>query len=182
VQRLPRTGASAYIEREPDFRHYVAYLESHRREEPRELLRHMFRTAPGTALRALIDANDPVPWPKGARRLGGRDLFYAEHVLRDVIWLRNRKFEVEPERALNAQKALAELSQHDRWWVRLYVAEILNQHPEFQTAELVERLKEDAHELVRQAISRQPGLPRNGQPPRDRDRKDRAPKESAKKG
>jgi hypothetical protein len=36
--------------------------------------------------------------------------------------------------------------------VRLYVAEIVRQHPAFRTPELVKRLKDDPHNLVRESL------------------------------
>jgi hypothetical protein len=52
----------------------------------------------------------------------------------------------------DAQSAdLARLAQHDRWWVRLYVAERMKQDPRLRTDALQQKLREDPEPAVRAA-------------------------------
>jgi hypothetical protein len=56
---------------------------------------------------------------------------------------------VLPRAAAEVQK----LATYEDWWVRLYVAKILRQHPAFRTPELVARLAADKNVLVREAMA-----------------------------
>ncbi|MBW3539808.1 MAG: hypothetical protein KY476_06020 [Planctomycetes bacterium] len=146
----------------PDFRHYAAYLFSQSPQEPAAVLvEHMFRSDPGQALKVFMDlellmkhplARMDKALPSGISPL--KRLLYMEHVVGDVLWHERHGIRIEPMRAEAARAELAKGAAHAMWWARLYVAEILVQHPEFQTPELVERLKADKHELVRLAITR----------------------------
>lgn len=160
-RRLERQSPDGYPG-EPDFRHYASYLKNHKNVETSSyLMRHMFRTAPGEALHAMIYVQHlGVPYPP--LRLSKsptvnaeiRPLVYAEHILSDVIWHQQFRFDVSPDQLTKAKSELSVLSQHKEWWVRLYVAEIMQQHPELRVADAMERLKQDEHELVKQAITR----------------------------
>ncbi len=106
----------------------------------------MYARHPGKALLAMQQVYVQ------ADRRRTRELLWAEHVVADVVWKHQNGFlektKVEPEAATQLEK----LSQDQTWWVRLYVAEILRQHPAFRTPALVDRLKDDPHELVRNAM------------------------------
>jgi len=134
----------------PDFSYYRSVLDSYHRTRgciPVELVRHMFRRSPGQTLLVCMRlyAEDymqvwkPVTW--------------AEHVVSEVLWKQEHSFlkrdEIEPA----AAEQLDMLSRHDGWWARLYVAEIMRQHPEFRVDETVQRLANDKNELVRQAAA-----------------------------
>lgn len=147
---------------EAGFRHYSSYLENHQDVVTAPyLIAHMFRTAPGEAFHALIQARyfgvpyPPLPLSKGASNNAGiRPLLYAEHVISDVIWHQHFRFDIAPEQLAKAKNELNTLSQHKDWWVRLYVAEIMQQHPELRVKEVTERLKKDENELIRDAMVR----------------------------
>jgi hypothetical protein len=47
---------------------------------------------------------------------------------------------------------LEKLSKSDEWWVRMYVAAIIRQHPAFRCPEIVARLEKDSHPLVRETM------------------------------
>jgi len=134
----------------PDFSHYRSVLDSYQRTRgyiPIELVRYMFRRSPGQTLLVCMRlyAEDymqmwkPVTW--------------AEHVVGEVLWKQEHAFlkpnEIEPA----AAEQLDMLSRHDGWWARLYVVEIMRQHPEFKVDETVQRLANDKNELVRESAS-----------------------------
>ncbi len=143
-----------------EYRSYIANCHRTSNPVPEPFLAYIYWKAPGPALLAHLGALD-LP---DARK---RSLLWAEHVVADVLWKHQNGFlektKVEPEAAAQLEK----LSQDQTWWVRLYVAEILRQHPAFRTAAVVDRLKDDPHELVREAITRpQPAPVRKREPPR----------------
>jgi hypothetical protein len=110
-------------------------------------VRELYHEHPGDALLLMAHSallpDDPVKV---------KSLLWAEHVLGDAIWEHNNGFldttKVEPETAAE----LGKLCKYDEWWVRLYVAEILRQHPAFRTPELIARLAVDKNPLVRDAM------------------------------
>jgi hypothetical protein len=146
---------------EPDFQYYAAYLWRNReRPMPLLLIGYMFRTSPTKALQAMLSGETGFGYPPRPAHIvephaaEHRRLLLADQILNDVVWHWEFKFEVAPEQLGKAKQLLQELSKHDKWWVRLYVAEIVQQHSDFQLADVLERLKSDDHELVRKAASR----------------------------
>ena len=144
----------------PDFRDYARYLSNHKNEgRPTALVRHMYRLAPAKALYALMYAEYGIPYPPPRLTKNPdvnravRPLFYAEHIISDVIWHWEHQFEIEPERVEKAKQLLARLVERPEWWVRLYAAEILRQHPRFRSRDFVQKLKKDKDQLVRDAVS-----------------------------
>lgn len=114
---------------------------------PDGLVRYLYDSDPGEALLTLMRAHQ-LRQPEELKAI-----LWAEHVVSDVLWKQQYGFlkpdQVEPA----AIGELAKLSGHREWWVRLYVAEIVRQHPAFRQPELMDRLKHDEHALVRDVIS-----------------------------
>ena len=130
----------------PDYSAYSTWISLSKHDPPRDLVRRMYRRCPATALLTMreIYVQDPV-------RV--KSLLWAEHVISDTIWKHRHGFLPTTTVESEAATQVAKLAKDDAWWVRLYVAEILRQHPAFRTPELVERLTKDPHELVRDAIT-----------------------------
>ena len=146
---------------EPDFRYYVDYLRRHGdRPLPLLLIGHMFRTSPTKALQAMLSVETKRNYPPKPNDLTTpfapehSRLLLADHEINDVLWTWEFKFNVLQERLETAQLRLVQFSEHDQWWVRLYAAEILRQHPGFELRDILERLQSDDHELVRKAAGR----------------------------
>lgn len=147
---------------EPDFRHYASYLKDHKDVKTSPyLIRHMFKSAPGKALQAMIYVQYlRVPYPplrlskSASVNAEIQPLLYAEHTISDIIWNEQFRFEVAEDQVAKAKNELSALSQHKDWWVRLYAAEIIQQHPELRVPDAIERLTKDEHELVREAMAR----------------------------
>ncbi len=112
-----------------------------------EFVRSSFREDPGGALLMVARA---MCAPPQAEEL--KALLWAEHVVDGALWRQQHGFLDKQEVKPGAAAQLEKLSRFDQWWVRLYVAEILRQHPEFRTPGMVDRLKADKHELVRRAM------------------------------
>jgi hypothetical protein len=118
-------------------------------DPPLRLIRYMFDHGPESA---LLEMN--VAYHARENREAYRRILWAEHVISDNVWKQQHGFLKEDEVEPAAAAEIENLSAHEAWWARLYVAEILVQQPEFQTPELMERLRDEPHELVRLAISR----------------------------
>ncbi len=159
VSRMQNQELQGYIG-PPDFRYYAMYLHDHRKaRRPEALLRHMYRLAPAKALYALMHVEYGIPYPPPRLTKNPevnravRPLFYAEHIISDVIWHWEHGFEVEPERVKKASGLLSTLVARSEWWVRLYAAEIVRQHPRFRSLELIRKLRNDKDHLVREVAS-----------------------------
>lgn len=146
-------GATEEVCGRRDYRWYEPLIS--RGDPPLPLVRYMYEHGPGSALLVLnrvhlvgTPSSTSPEWKRYQR------ILWAEHVVSNNLWKQEHQFigedEVEPAAAAELEK----LSRHEAWWARLYVAEILAQHPEFRTDEVVARLKDDRHELVRLAITR----------------------------
>ena len=153
IQREARSLLHGYEDRSatrpPDFSSYRAIIETAVRagkEPSNSLVRFMYETDPGTALLTMMrgyqlrDPNEMKP------------ILWAEHVIADMFWKRQFGFLVPQEVPAAALDELNALSRHDRWWVRLYVVEILRHHPDLSQPEMFNRLKEDRHAIVREAL------------------------------
>jgi hypothetical protein len=137
--------------RPPDFSAYRDLIEAEIREgrEPQtSLVRFMFESDPGTALQTMV------------RAVQLRDLdeikaiLWSEHVVAELFWKRRYGF-VEREAVDKATlQELEKLVRHPRWWVRLYVAEIVRAHPELRSAQVVKPLKQDVDARVRESVNR----------------------------
>ncbi len=137
----------------PIYSEFDSYLRARKAEPPLPLFEIMYQGSPGDALMTMLRvyAEDGQTVRPETVKL----LKWAEHVVSDVLWKQQHGFlkpnEVEPA----AVEELEKLSKRPEWWVRLYVAEILSNDPEFQTPQMVKRLQDDNHPLVRKAITRQ---------------------------
>jgi len=135
VESLPVSGIKNYS-------YYYPFL---RPEPVLPLVRRMYRQAPGTALITLAKTYE-VPHCRFRR------VIWAEHVIANAIWERQHGFVVKEPVHAEAVAEAGKLSQDGTWWVRLYVAEILRQHPQFRRPEIVARLVDDEHTLVRETM------------------------------
>jgi len=115
---------------------------------PLNAVEFLYRKRPGAAVLTMAKA-----YFTGLETEKRRPISWAVYSVRHVLKLKqfNRR-DLVPAALREAVKALDGLSKREEWWIRLYVAEILSQHPEFQTKEMLDRLKDDKHKLVRSAI------------------------------
>lgn len=129
-----------------EYRRYVEHRLRSKEPVPEGFVSYIFLQAPGEALLAYVRAST-------FSKEQANEYLWSEHVVSDAIWKKEHGFQQEFDAAKPAAlEELTALSQHEQWWVRLYVAEILRRHPEFRTPLLMERLRKDEHELVRGAI------------------------------
>lgn len=118
------------------------------------------------ALRKQMDEKRPG-WqeslPKEMRVEGGNssptiqseqknELLLAEHTISHAIWLKKHNFDQRFFGAVQqAMKQLSQLSEHEQWWARLYVAETMRQNQDFRDPKVLEKLSQDDNELVSKA-------------------------------
>lgn len=133
------TGAAG-----PDYSYYQNYLDVRMRGNQRiddGLVGHMFRRSAGQALQTFT-----MVWYKEPE--ARKPLLWARHVVDDALWKRQNGFVPPKESDTAVTQELEKMAGREEWWARLYAAEIMRQHPEFGTDELVKRLSDDPHPLV----------------------------------
>jgi hypothetical protein len=80
------------------------------------------------------------------------EIILAEHIVSNAIWLKQNEFIERFQAALpEATAELVKLAKHGDWWARLYVAEIMRQHPELHQEDVLLHLRQDTDELVNEA-------------------------------
>jgi hypothetical protein len=132
---------------------------------PLELIPYMYQRNPAEALLTMARTMAiQKTWEESRKQW--KSLIWAEHVVSDTLWKHDHEFldptQVEPEAAAQIEK----LAGDNEWWVRLYAAEILRQHPGFRRAELLQKLAQDDHPLVRQSAEGAQAKPEPAPPPK----------------
>lgn len=149
VRRLLHRIDEVSPDRPPDFSYYQTHIQARQRamqEVETTLVERMFSMAPSAALLVFLDVYERDATQQKTIR-------WAEKMISDNLWNWRYGFlergHVDPE----ATTQLTLLSQRPEWWARLYAAEVVRQHPEFGTEDLVTRLRKDSHPLVQKAAN-----------------------------
>lgn len=139
--------------RRPDFSVYRGLLEDRLRSGeplPAALVRYLYDADAGMAVLLMMRTHQ-VRVPDEIKRI-----LWAEHVVSNVLWKQQYGFlkpsEVEPA----AASELTSLATHPAWWARLYVAEVMRQHPAFRQADVLDALARDADANVRTSAAAPP--------------------------
>ena len=133
---------------EIDYSHYESFIESRKKNPPLPLIQYMYEKSPGEAL--LVLTRIYVENPKARE-----PIIQAQQAVSADI--KNRGYDVDRSRAVSV---LEEFSRDRRWWVRLYVAEIMNSRhqPEAyyknDAPEVFKRLQRDRSSVVRSVFKR----------------------------
>ncbi|MCK4648373.1 hypothetical protein KAT51_02500 [bacterium] len=133
---------------ELDYSYYESFIKERKKNPPLPLIQYMYEKSPSEALLTLsqIYIKDPK-----ARE----PLIRAEQIISADI--KNRGYDVDRSQAV---KALEELSHYKEWWVRLYVAEIIQtpygpvRYYKLVSPGTLEKIKKDSSPLVRAVFSR----------------------------
>ncbi len=114
---------------------------------PDALVEYMYDRSPDKAMLGYMRYNN-------IERLDPerRNLLLAEREISNTLWKQRFGLLVLHEAKAGAIAELEKLSRHKEWWARLYVAAIMRQHQGFRRPDIIERLKTDAHPLVRKAM------------------------------
>jgi hypothetical protein len=150
----------AHGEEEPDYKFYKSWIRNHEADSSPNLVRYMYDKASGAALLTMSQVYSE-------EKDEHSHLVWSDHVISDAIWKKEHSFEEAFQQAKSkAVEQLEKLVQQEQWWARLYAAEILHRHPEFRTPEMMQRLQNDEHNLVRQAITEtESGAEKPNRPP-----------------
>ncbi|MEX2120877.1 MAG: hypothetical protein WD847_14900 [Pirellulales bacterium] len=132
---------------EPDYSYYLNLMQAARDRPLRSLIRYMIVQTPGRALVMLVRQQRVV---SPERRARWDDLLLSEHVISSAIWKLKGGFEATDD-VRTAREELAKLVEQEEWWIRLYVVEVLRYQKELRAHGMIERLKTDPDEVVRQA-------------------------------
>jgi hypothetical protein len=131
------------------FIEYTIFLRDRRSADeplPAGLIRHMYSLDPWRALFTMASV-----YRISAEQL--KSLRWSDHLVQEVLWRRTHDFPVDAATTNTALAELTRLSADPRWWVRLYVSEILSTHGTVLRApELVAKLSQDTNALVRGAL------------------------------
>jgi len=145
---------------------YVAFLRHARergtghRANAELLVAHMFNTDLQEGFLAMLRVeygleaeSNRVYGPVASQsREELRHLQLIQHEVADYLFRQRYSFTQPGGLKHRVESHLRETSGHTKWWVRLYVAEILRQHAEFRQPEIVARLVDDGHPFVREAM------------------------------
>jgi hypothetical protein len=167
-------GGPGYDPLKPvNFEDYVKYMQEQKGNVPEPFVEYIYGRSPGRALivfyraieqrskaiaavqaekREIEAARQGLPIPKQQRRQQSEEpgIFLAEQIISHAARLKNwEKGKLLPE----AKEQLATLAEHQEWWVRLYVAEIMRRHPELRQDDVLEKLRRDDNRLVSKAAS-----------------------------
>jgi hypothetical protein len=120
----------------------VAARERRRDDPPASVVAYLF-TAPTPVFHYYLSRSFNRPDESEKKR----ELYWAEHVIRDAIWKIHFRFS-KPADIEAAKAELDKLSQVDQWWVKRYVLEIMRREKELRDEKVLERLRKDANPLV----------------------------------
>ena len=100
---------------------------------------------------------DQLRQQKRKQRLS--EILLAEHTVSNAIWLKeNDEFPHRFQAAIPEARAQLQALAKKEWWARLYVVYIMRQHPELRLEKVLQQLKEDRNELVREAAQAAPPI------------------------
>jgi hypothetical protein len=158
-----------------DYWDYINRMLGSNEEVPTAFVEYMYERSPGQALLVFLrlDGRDeviahlrairenldaaregraPIPFPKPKPQDEQREIRLAVTLIDNAIWFKENQYDQRWQAALpEVNELLAKLSEHDQWWVRLYVAAMMRRHRELRIADVLERLSDDENESVRKA-------------------------------
>ncbi len=132
-----------------DFSHFKPYLEAHASPAPAKLVLWMYEYDSAAAMWEMRDVY-------GANMSADdfRGLSAGEHVVSEILFRQQAGLIAPDQLDQPAVEQLARLAQYRQWWVRLYVANVLLKHPQFRKPQVLDLLKNDTDDLVKQTTSR----------------------------
>lgn len=146
---LLRVAAPPDARGTPDFSHVRPVLEVNSAQPPERLVLWMFDRDAGAALRELT-----AVYGRNLSRDQVAQAVWAEHVIADQVWRQEYGFAMSGAPDAGTTEQLSRMAQSPAWWMRTYAAAVMGKHPALRSAELVRRLSEDTHPIVRKAMER----------------------------
>ncbi len=131
-----------------DYSHYESFVKEKKKNPPLPLIQYMYEKSPGEALLVMLGIYEKNPEREKAI-IQAKETIDAD--------MKNRGYGVDRSQAI---EALEGLSRARRWWVRLYVAEIMQipygpaRYYKNDAPEVFKRLKRDRSSVVRAVLKR----------------------------
>jgi hypothetical protein len=129
------------------YRSFVTRQLSRNEEIPAAFIEYVYeRLPPGKAMEVFHFGR----WPPQKK---DSDVILAEHIVSNVIWLKENGFAERFQKALpEANTELAKLAKHKQWWARLYVVWTMRRHPELRQTDVLQQLASDSDPQVNKAV------------------------------
>lgn len=167
----PRELAANY----KDYSDYLSLTLNMGEEFPTPLVEYMFEQSPEQALLVFLridrggvtiaqlgaveknlngarEERSAVPDPKRRPQDQRSEIRLAARLISNAVWLKENGYDERLKAALpEVNELLAQLAEDERWWSRLYVAEIMRRHPELRIDDVLQKLREDGDESVKKA-------------------------------
>lgn len=131
--------------RPADFDQVVSRLSGRNKVEGElreKLIAHLISFAPEQTFRLVLERER-----KSLEDVA--DLSWFDRQIQEVKWLHRNGTRVPEGMAERLKADAAELLEHEVWWVRLYLIEVLTEHPNLAEEGSLEAMKDDPHPLIR---------------------------------
>ncbi|MHB1156736.1 MAG: hypothetical protein ACYC26_07840 [Phycisphaerales bacterium] len=128
-----------------NYSYYKSYISKHRNQPLNDLVRYMYQYNSAKAFQTMLQ----VYAQDDDRKL----LLSLERDVSDVAWRQSQDIAVDEQMTARAHNALLTLANRPEWWVHLYVAFVMQQHPVLRQTEVIQKLQKDEHPLVREAAA-----------------------------
>jgi len=128
----------------PDYSLYRSYLTTHKEDASSILVKKMFMKSPGTAFAVMCDV-----YVEGATERNRLKAVMQQIGVSSIIRVPNPlggKRIVPPE----VEEAMQRLAKSQLWWARLYVVEVMRRTFKYSNEPLLQQLRKDANEIVRE--------------------------------
>jgi hypothetical protein len=122
---------------------YMVYFSRHSYDDAPHLIEYLYQAHPRAGFIGLVELRESMRDQSAVIR-NYYELWSAILHLNDLP---------AGGLSLEAQAALVSLSSHPEWWIRMYVAELMRQHPELRQDLLVEKLADDPNPQIRDLIN-----------------------------
>jgi len=130
------------------YKSHIGLCRMNGKEMPDALINSMILRNPKDGIQTMTEVMTPyIP------RHEERSLKWAAHLTSLYLWRKQNEFIKGDSEQLDSQKQLAQISNSEFWWARLYIAEILRRNPELRTPELVKALQADTNDYVKAAVA-----------------------------
>jgi len=140
---------STGIRGEYNLSHYVDYLRKLDKKPPQAIWNRLFTRDAGKAFRLMLDREVAHDQQKRFRR--------AERAIDDVLYRRAWGISVSKKMEERASEALTELAETENWWARYYAVVVAHRLENLGGRQVIATLREDEHELVREATKKNVG-------------------------
>lgn len=134
---------------DPLNQHLVMLISKDKADPDWELVHMFYERAPETAVDQLFRSTREGEVPPTETE--SRQMSWALHVIADTNWKLEHRFD-EPQDIRSALAELDRLSRSDKWYVRMYVAEMLRRHETYREKPLLERLRADPNEHIAKRV------------------------------